>query len=106
MLATLTLDHYVPHIGTEFRCHAGDGNTYPLKLTEATGLGSPGGKTGGSTASPPRRQPFSLIFLGPPQPVLPQAMYPLEHPAMETEAIFIVPVGRDEEGVQYQAIFS
>jgi hypothetical protein len=55
-----------------------------------------------------KRQPFSLIFRGPIDPVYEQRMYSVEHSQFEQLTLFIVPVGRDEdnEGVLYQAVFS
>jgi hypothetical protein len=52
------------------------------------------------------RTPFSLIFIGPPEPLLPQAIYRLEHPELEPLDIFIVPVGRDADATRYEAIFA
>lgn len=49
---------------------------------------------------------FSLMFRGPARPVLQQATHTLEHAVLGTLAIFLVPVGRDAQGVQYQAIFN
>jgi hypothetical protein len=59
-----------------------------LSLTEAQFLKSPG--------LPGVRPPFSLIFVGRDSRVLPQRLYRLE-PA---------PVGRDAQGVRYQAVFN
>ncbi len=53
-----------------------------------------------------RRQPFSLIFAGPADPVLPQATYRLENDEMGPLDVFLVPIGQDGSGVQYQAVFA
>ncbi|MBB2488239.1 hypothetical protein H5407_23675, partial [Mitsuaria sp. WAJ17] len=52
------------------------------------------------------RQPFSLLFEGPPQPVLPQRIYRISHPQLDAMEIFLVPVGRSESATQYEAIFN
>lgn len=52
------------------------------------------------------REPFSLIFRAASQVVLPQKLYRLTNPAMGALDIFLVPVGRDREGILYQAVFS
>ncbi len=52
-----------------------------------------------------RRQPFSLIFRGPEEPILPQRIYALEHATMGRLEIFLVPIGPDEAGMCYQAVF-
>jgi hypothetical protein len=52
------------------------------------------------------RQPFSLLFRGPLEPLLPQHIYVLQHSALGTLEMFLVPIGPDEHGQRYQAIFS
>lgn len=52
------------------------------------------------------RQPFSLMFRSGSPVVLPQRTYRLKNATMGTLGIFIVPVGRDAQGVTYQAIFN
>lgn len=49
--------------------------------------------------------PFNLMFLGPQDPLLPQRTYRLEHPTVGSHDIFLVPVGRDDEGTRYEAVF-
>lgn len=53
-----------------------------------------------------RRQPFALTFRGPREPILPQQIHALGNPLLGTLEIFLVPVGPDELGMQYEAIFS
>ena len=59
-----------------------------------------------SDASTSHHVSFSLVFLGPHQPLLPQRIYPLEHHALGRLDLFIVPIRRDAQGLQYQAIFN
>ena len=54
----------------------------------------------------PDERRFSLMFRGPAQAPLQQATYTLEHPATGALAIFLVPVGRTADAIQYQAIFN
>ncbi len=49
---------------------------------------------------------FSLIFRGPPEPCLAQQTYELQHSAMGTFDLFLVPVGADADGMTYEAVFS
>ena len=54
-----------------------------------------------------KRQAFSLLFRGPAEPLLPQAVYPLENTALGRLEIFLVPLGPDGEGgARYEAIFN
>lgn len=71
----------------------------PLTLAEAEPLNS---------AMAPRgvRPPFSLIFRARDPRVLAQRLYRMEHNELGEVAIFLVPVGKDAEGVQYQAVFN
>lgn len=52
------------------------------------------------------RQPFSLLFRGPPTPVLPQRIYRLAHHQLPALDLFLVPVAADSSGVRYEAIFN
>ena len=48
---------------------------------------------------------FSAEFIGPAQPVLPQATYCLIGEDVEME-LFLVPIERLSQGIRYQAIFN
>jgi hypothetical protein len=52
------------------------------------------------------REPFSLIFRSQSQLVLPQRSYKLRHPEMGDLDVFLVPVGKDVQGVLYQAVYN
>lgn len=92
----LTVGHFLPHVGDRFDVSDG-ATTWPLALVEAT----PRGRTAAGA-----REPFALLFHGPLEPVLPQAIYRFEHPALGPLDIFIVPVGPDDSRMRYEAIFS
>ena len=80
----------------------GDAQPYDLELiaADATML-----RSGGRAASPSGREPFSIVFRGPAEPVLPQRIYRFEHDALGAFDLFIVPIGPDEAGMQYEAVF-
>jgi len=55
------------------------------------------------------REAFSLIFRSANAVVLPQKIYQMRNRSLgdaEKVGVFIVPVGRDREGLLYQAIFN
>ena len=52
------------------------------------------------------RQPFSLIFRSATPLVLPQRIYRLTNAATGPMDIFLVPIGRDAQGVSYQAVYN
>lgn len=47
---------------------------------------------------------FRLEFLGPADPMLNQGIFPFEI-GSERYELFIVPLGRDESGARYEAVF-
>lgn len=55
---------------------------------------------------PDIRPPFSLTFLAEDPRVLPQRIYRLEHREMGDFTIFLVPMGKDQRGVSYEAVFN
>ncbi len=71
----------------------------PLTLAEAELL-----RTRGSM--PGIRPPFSLVFLGRDPRVLPQRLYRMQHDELGILEIFLVPIGKNAQGVSYQAMFN
>jgi hypothetical protein len=55
------------------------------------------------------REAFSLIFRSASSLVLPQKIYPMRNRSLadaQKVDVFIVPIGRDADGVLYQAVFN
>ncbi len=96
MLEKLKVEDFAGRVGERFRLDPGEGPTLDLELTEARGM--PGGSD--------RRQPFSLVFRGPAEPLLAQRIWRLEHTDLGALDIFLVPIGGDEKGMRYEAVFS
>lgn len=103
-LGEITLETAQPLLGTLFQVTLEDGNTVELKLIEATPFELPKRAARGSRQ--PKRLPFSLYFLGPREPMLPQQMYDLRSAGVDLPKLFIVPIGRDDEGTEYEAVFA
>jgi hypothetical protein len=100
MIESLTAESFEPHIGSVFllvdAARTEPAPSLELRLRDMQrGMGRPGA-----------REPFSLHFLGPRDPILPQRIYRLEHPAMDALALFIVPIAADAAGVTYEAVFN
>jgi hypothetical protein len=53
-----------------------------------------------------RRDPFRLLFKCPKLTILPQNTYSIRNATMGKFDIFIVPVGRDRDGIVYEAVFN
>lgn len=99
MLDPLELSSFAPHVGERFALRRAEPGAAPLDLVllEANALAHGEGRP---------RTPFSLVFRGPVQPVMPQSIHRLEHAAMGTLDLFLVPIGRDPQGIRYEAIFT
>ncbi len=98
MLSELTHETFAKEQGSSFQLDYGAGSPLHLELIRATA------EKQSSVGS--RRTPFSLLFRGPLQPVLPQKIYLLEHQRLGRLEIFLVPLGPEGGGMRYEAIFS
>jgi hypothetical protein len=94
-LAALSIGDFTPHLEAPFDMQTAGGGV-PLKLAKVDPAGDSGRKGGA----------FSLIFVAPKGPWLPQGMYPVQHPVLGTMEIFLVPIGPASGGNGYQAIFT
>jgi hypothetical protein len=94
----LTLDDFRPRLNETFHLQT-DAAPMDLALSEAVPVGS-------QPLEGERTQAFSLLFTGPSEPLLAQQIYRMAHPEMGEIDIFLVPVGSDSEGVQYEAVFA
>jgi len=56
--------------------------------------------------STPRQEQFALRFRGDRNWIYPQGIYPMKHEAMGDFELFLVPIGRDETGTFYEAVFN
>jgi|ERR1051326_3877844 hypothetical protein len=100
-LGQFTLDDAQALVNKTFTVSV-DGNEHQLKLFEA----SPIELRARRKSQLPKRSPFSIYFLGPREPILPQGTYTLGSDAAMFEMLFITPIGRDEEGTEYEAVFA
>jgi hypothetical protein len=103
MLERFILDTFTPRVGEPFRLHVQGVEPTDFVLESVNAIPVSGWRPDDVAE---HRQPFSLVFLGPPTFVLPQAIYRFEHDSIGTFEIFIVPIGRTDQGVSYEAVFS
>jgi Domain of unknown function (DUF6916) len=109
-LQTLTAGDFRPHQGTRFRLTGGSrpgsfAASIEAELVEVT---DHAGSAPGTF-----RTPFSVLFYGPLEPVMPQGIYRVEHKQLGTMELFIVPLGPDEPrapgqaptAMRYEAVF-
>lgn len=92
VLETFTLSTFSPYLGQTFRLALDSSRRLEVELIEATGVGE--------------GRPFSLVFRGPKDLRLPQRIYPFEHDRLGAFDLFIVPIGLDEHGLRYEAVFN
>jgi len=104
-LAELTLETAKPLEGLVFEVPL-EGRTTSLRLDEALAFERSQRRATRSSGPKPKREPFALYFLGTPDEVLPQGMYTLRNDMATLEGVFIVPVGRDEQATEYEAVFT
>jgi hypothetical protein len=101
VLESFTIHTFSDHVGGKFRLHPYASDPLDVELISATELG------GSAGAEPPgRRQPFSIVFRGSGDVLLPQRIYRMEHDQIGSFELFLVPIGPDEKGLRYEAIFT
>lgn len=84
----------------EFDVEVGGGATMTMTLLSLEAFKTPQGQA---------REAFALIFKSPSQVVLPQGTYRMRNRMLanaQPVGVFIVPIGRDADGVRYQAVFN
>jgi hypothetical protein len=92
------LSDFLPWVGQPFHLVTDHGEQITAELLQADALAAAAGSSG--------RLPFSLVFEGPREPLLPQQTLTVRHPGLGEQAMFVVPVARQGQTVQYQAIFN
>lgn len=96
---TLALyEGFAPYLNETFEVNLG-ASSVEMTLVQAT-KGKPRDWEG------LRKEPFALLFKCAKPVILPQRVYPFANSGFGKMDIFIVPVGRDRDGVVYQAIFN
>lgn len=98
-LEDLNISHFQPYLGETFEIRLDTGEDYGLELAQVEDLGE--------APFAGARRPFSLIFYNPNRAAyLPQHTYHCHHSALGDLEIFITPLGPDQRGMRYQAIFA
>jgi hypothetical protein len=109
MLDKLTSADFAAHMHQTFALSLGPwgqphdpaahGALRQLELIEVADLGA-------ATTESTLRRPFSLVFRDPSGGYLPQRTYAVEHPRLGWLDLFLVPIGPDQVGMRYQAVFT
>ncbi|HLL76213.1 MAG TPA: hypothetical protein VK421_13245 [Pyrinomonadaceae bacterium] len=96
MLERMSREDFEPHLNTTFRLLRGEEEPLELELVEITG----------GEGHFENSYSFSLLFRGGLHFVLQQHIFTLEHPALGTLDLFLVPVAREADGYRYEAVFN
>jgi hypothetical protein len=99
MLDTLTLETFKPLVGRPFAVVVDEDRFMPAHLVAVQPLAT-------DSDSRRRRDPFTLVFRGPAGGHLPQDSYDLKSQDLELPGVFLVPIGPDEHGMLYEAVFT
>jgi hypothetical protein len=99
-LNRLTRDDFDARIGDMFGLYLGGDETLSLELVSSESL--PSGIVDDAT-----RTPFSLIFRSAGvRTHVPQRIYTVSHDELGAMQIFLVPIGPDDGGMRYEAVFT
>ena len=89
---------FSPHLHDRFRVAIGRGVSGELELVEVHDTGR--------TSTTRKQSPFSLLFKGTRDNLLPQQLYRIENETLGPMELFLVPGREDQEGYYYEAVFN
>jgi len=95
MGASLTHENFAAQLNKKFRVQIDEVNAVDLVLAEVSEL-----------KSSPRQEQFSIIFQGPLEMFLGQGLRQFEQDEMGEFDLFLVPIGQDDSGYSYEAVFN
>jgi len=95
MTARLEHEDFAKHLNSTFRIRIAESQTVESQLTEVSEL-----------LLSPKQERFSLVFRTSNDFFLGQGQRPFEHDVIGEFELFLVPIGRDDNGTDYEAIFN
>jgi len=95
MAPRLEHEEFAKHLNSKFRIRIDESQTVESELTEVSEL-----------LLSPKQERFSVVFRTSNDFFLDQGQRPLEHDVMGEFELFLVPVGRDNDGTYYEAVFN
>jgi hypothetical protein len=98
MLDKLTAEDFSPLLEEQFEINIAQDQNIHLQLIEVT----PGKFTNSST----ERKTFSIVFRGALDTEIPQGIYAIKHKKLGELSLFLVPIGPDENGMCFEAVFN
>jgi hypothetical protein len=94
-----TIERFLPHVGDVFHVVVAEAQQTPILLSEITRLAA-------DADARRRRQPFSLVLHAPAGTLLEQQVYRIEKPGMDPFDCFLVPIGPDQNGMRFEAVYA
>ncbi len=98
MLEKTTAKDFSPFLNKMFNIYFDPSSPIALELIEVSEQGITSATSG--------RTSFSIVFRGSKVDVWPQGMYKVEHESLEEMILFLVPIGPDNLGQCYEAVFN
>ena len=95
----LTAERFAACKGQSFILRYGEHPPIPAELIEVS-------ENPRSRQSSDTRMPFTLVFRGPKGSYIPQQIVEVSHEQLGVLGIFLVPIGSDEHGMRYEAVFN
>jgi hypothetical protein len=97
-LSTITMEDFEPCLNQSFRIKSEASDSFELIQIKPIG---------NAEATKGLRQPFSLLFRGPGETLLEQQVFVLNNKMLGELALFLVPIGPDDDGTMlYDAAFN
>jgi hypothetical protein len=95
MATDLQHEEFLKHLNTKFRIHVSETEVLESELTDIS-----------ERMMSPRQERFSLVFRTGNETLIEQGQRTFDHDEMGNFSLFIVPIGRDDEGTYYEAVFN
>jgi len=98
MLENLTANSFSDFVNDTFTVYFDPSIPSDLELIEVSEINTSSITDG--------REPFSIVFRGAMDCVWSQGIYKIAHQKLEEIQLFLVPIGPDEKGMRYEAVFN
>ena len=92
--------------GSTFRIHLESKGAVEVVLVDVQGLGVQSSGEDPRGHEPTGRAPFSVVFRGPMDVQLTQGTYTVVHDTLGALDLFLVPIGPDQAGMRFEAVFN
>ena len=103
MIEDFTLSTFKNRLQEKFRIVLEPSKSIEVELVKITDLGA---RPIDTQQGIKRERSFSIVFRAPMEPLLPQQIYRFEHREIGSFDLFIVPIGPDDCGMCYEAVFN